>query len=107
MTRSRRLILLVALVAFAAACGSDGDDSGDAAEVETSLEAQLEAAEGGGVVQLDGDVPRRVTCEKDARRKNGWRCRVTTTGNRTIVCIVKTNPDDSKVEQRVCAPADY
>ena len=103
----RYVVLLIAVLAATSGCGSDDANSRDSAAVEQSLKAQLATGKGGGVVELDGDLPRRVTCEKDEERENGWRCRVTTTGKRTILCVVKTDPETAKVETRTCAPIDY
>jgi hypothetical protein len=106
----RGAFAIAALVALLAGCGgSDGDDSTatmSASEVEASVKAQL--ANGGqpGVVNLDTDKPKRVTCTKDAASANGWRCTVETVSGRSMLCIVQPQSGAKVPATPVCGPTD-
>jgi hypothetical protein len=95
---------LVAALVLAAGCGSDDDETTSSArDVEQSLKTELAAGDS-GVVDL-GDPPKLVRCEKDANRKNGWRCTVTPTTGKNILCLVDVDKDGKPVKT-VCGPVD-
>ncbi|HEX2292731.1 MAG TPA: hypothetical protein VHH55_05415 [Gaiellaceae bacterium] len=91
----------VLFVAVAAACGSDDGASAD--DVERALNADL-AGGGDRVVDLGTDPPKQVECRKDDG--STWRCRVTATSGKNIVCIVEADPDSGRTVRRMCAPMD-
>jgi len=102
--RALALPLFAALV-LAAGCGSDKDETTSSArDVEQSLKTELAAGGSGRVVDL-GVPPKLVRCEKDANRRNGWRCTVTPTTGKNILCLVDVDKDGKPVKT-VCGPVD-
>jgi hypothetical protein len=96
---------VLAAVLLAAGCGSDGDKTTPSAgDVEQSLKTQLAAGGSGRVVDL-GVPPKLVRCEKDANRGNGWRCTVTPTTGKNVLCLVDVDKDGKPVKT-VCGPVD-
>jgi hypothetical protein len=90
----RARLVAVGLCALAlAACGSDDKTATTpttattqtASQVEAQVKAQLEQGGAGGVVDLDGDPPKIVTCQKQG---GGWSCKVKTTKGRSMLCLV-------------------
>jgi hypothetical protein len=106
----RGVFATAVLVALLAGCGgSDGDDSTattSASEVEASVKAQLAKGGGTGVVNLDTDKPKRVTCTKDASKASGWRCTVETVSGRSMLCILQARSGVKVPAAPVCGPVD-
>ncbi len=105
----RGVFAIAALVVLLTGCGSDGDDSTattSASEVEASVKAQLAQGGGTGVVNLDNDKPKRVTCTKDASSPNGWRCTVETVSGRSMLCIVQPRSGKKVPPRPLCGPID-
>jgi hypothetical protein len=106
-------VLLIALLALASGCGSDGDegtgptDAGvTAAEIESALMTRL-ASGGSGVVHLDNEPPKQVTCVKDADSPSGWRCTVTPAkGPESYLCFVEIDPQTKQVTKTSCGRID-
>jgi hypothetical protein len=89
MTLSRGLALaLLAVLLAAAGCGwSEHKAQPSATEVEQSVKDQLSTEGQGRVVDL-GEAPRLVQRKKHANRQNGWRCTVTATTGKNVLCLV-------------------
>jgi hypothetical protein len=105
-------VLLVAALVLTAGCGSDDEGSGttaetvSAGEVETALEAELSQG-GSGIVQLETDEPKQITCEKDAGAPSGWRCTVTPSkGEESYLCLVEVDPQTKRTTKTTCARID-
>jgi hypothetical protein len=95
----------LAAVLLAAGCGSDDAKTTlSPGDVEQSLKTQLAAGGSGGVVDL-GAPPKVVVCKKDANRRNGWRCAVTPTTGKNVLCLVDVDKDGKPVKT-VCGPVD-
>jgi hypothetical protein len=107
--------LLIAVLALTAACGSDGDESigttlatgtVSAADAETALKTELSQG-GSGIVQLETDTPKQVTCEKDAGSRSGWRCTVTPSkSGESYLCMVEVDPQTKRTTKTTCARID-
>jgi hypothetical protein len=109
-----RAALLVALVLLAAACGSDDEgtatatttESLSAADVESALQTQLSQA-GSGVVHLETDRPKQVTCVKDSGSPSGWRCTVTPSkGSESYLCMIEIDPLTMQITKSTCGRID-
>jgi hypothetical protein len=103
---SRGLVLaLLAILLAAPGCGSNEDEAQPSAtDVEQTVKDQLSTEGQGRVVDL-GEPPRLVRCEKDANRQNGWRCTVTPTTGRNVLCLVDVDRAGKPVKT-VCGPID-
>jgi hypothetical protein len=101
---------LAVVVALLVGCGSGSDESTStvsSGEVERSLLAGLSADGGsGGIVDLGTDPPKLVTCVKDGGRKNGWRCTVTPTTGKNVLCLVEVDPQTKKARKTTCTRID-
>jgi hypothetical protein len=109
-----RAALFLALVVLAAGCGSDDEgtatattaESLTAGEVESALQTQLSQG-GSGVVRLETDTPKQVTCVKDAGSPSGWRCTVTPSkGGESYLCMVEIDPRTKQITKSTCARID-
>jgi hypothetical protein len=104
------LAALAVVVALLVGCGSGSDESTStvsSGEVERSLLAGLSADGGsGGIVDLGTDPPKLVRCVKDGGRKNGWRCTVTPTTGKNVLCLVEVDPQTKKAERTTCTRID-
>ena len=109
-----RAALFLALVVLAAGCGSDDEgtatattaESLTAGEVESALQTQLSQG-GSGIVRLESDTPKQVTCVKDAGSASGWRCTVTPSkGAESYLCIVEIDPQTKQITRSTCARID-
>ncbi len=108
-----RAALLVALAVLAASCGSGDEGTATStseaispAEVESALRTQLSQG-GSGVVQLESDTPKQVTCVKDAGSPSGWRCTVTPSkGPESYLCMVEIDPQTKQITKSTCARID-
>ena len=107
-----RTALFVALVVLAAGCGSDDEgaattaENASAGEVESALRTQLSQG-GSGVVRLETDRPKQVTCVKDAGLPSGWRCTVTPSkGPESYLCMVEIDPQTKQITKSTCARID-
>lgn len=109
-----RAALLVALVVLAAGCGSDDEGTAretpaenlSAGEVESALTTQLSQG-GSGVVLLETDRPKQVTCVKDAGSPSGWRCTVTPSkGPQSYLCMVEIDPQTKQITKSTCGRID-
>jgi hypothetical protein len=102
--RGLALALLAVLIA-APGCGSNGDEAQPSAtDVEQTVKDQLSTEGQGRVVDL-GEPPRLVRCTKDANRQNGWRCTVTPTTGKNVLCLVDVDRAGNPVKT-VCGPID-
>jgi hypothetical protein len=102
--RGLALALLAVLLA-ASGCGSNEDNAQpSASDVEQTVKNQLSTEGQGRVVDL-GEPPRLVRCEKDAKRQNGWRCTVTPTTGKNVLCLVDVDRAGKPVKT-VCGPID-
>ena len=102
--RGLALALLAVLLA-ASGCGSNEDNAQpSASDVEQTVKNQLSTEGQGRVVDL-GEPPRLVRCEKDANRQNGWRCTVTPTTGKNVLCLVDVDRAGKPVKT-VCGPID-
>ncbi len=118
------LALVVAFGLTGIACGSDDDGAADAGSTTTGspyattpradtpfsasdVEKAVAAdAQGGGVVDLDGDSPKSVSCEKDDTPIR-WRCSIgLSEGGRTMLCVVTVDETTRTITERSCAPVD-
>jgi hypothetical protein len=108
-----RAALFVALVVLAAGCGTDDEgaatattESLSAADVESALQTQLSQG-GSGVVHLETDRPKRVTCVKDSGSPSGWRCTVTPSkGSESYLCMIEIDPKTKQVTKSSCGRID-
>jgi hypothetical protein len=109
-----RAALLVALVVLAAGCGSDDEGTAtattaetlSAGEVESALTTQLSQG-GSGVVHLETDRPKQVTCVKDAGSPSGWRCTVTPAkGPESYLCMIEIDPQSKQITKSSCGRID-
>jgi hypothetical protein len=107
-----RVVLLIALFALASGCGSDEDEGGDttagvsAAEAESALMTRLSSG-GSGVVELDVEPPKQVSCVKDADSPSGWRCAVTpANGPESYLCLIEIDPQTKQVTKTTCGQID-
>jgi hypothetical protein len=108
-----RTALLIALLALASACGSDEDEGASttaagvtAAEVESTLMARLSSG-GSGVVELDAEPPKQVTCVKDADLPSAWRCTVApANGPESYLCLTEIDPQTKQVTKSTCGRID-
>ena len=97
--------VLLAILLLAASCGSDGDRAQPSAtDVEQSVKDQLSTEDQGRVVDL-GAPPKLVRCEKAANRQDGWRCTVTPTTGKNVLCLVDVDQAGKPVKT-VCGPID-
>ena len=110
-----RTALILALVVLAAGCGSDDEGTATAgssetispAEVESALQTELTQGGGSGVVHLETDRPKQVTCVKDAGSPSGWRCTVTPSkGPESYLCMVEIDPQTKQIAKSTCARID-
>ena len=110
-----RAAFLVALVVLAAGCGADDEgtatttasESVSPGEVEGALETELAEGGGSGVVRLETDRPKQVTCVKDAGLPSGWRCTVTPSkGPESYLCMVEIDPQTKQITKSTCARID-
>jgi hypothetical protein len=98
-------LALLAVVLFATGCGSNEDRAEpSASDVERSVKDQLPTEGQGRVVDL-GVPPKLVRCEKDANRQGGWRCTVTPTTGKNVLCLVDVDKAGNPVKT-VCGPID-
>jgi hypothetical protein len=109
-----RAALLIAVLALLSACGSDGDNAAgttttaatptvSAGDAKSALETELSQGGGGGIVHHDTDVPKQITCQKDAAAKSGWRCRVTPSGSgESYLCMVEVDPQTKRATKTTC-----
>jgi hypothetical protein len=98
-------LALLAVVLFATGCGSNEDRAEpSASDVERSVKDQLPTEGQGRVVDL-GVPPKLVRCEKDANRQGGWRCTVTPTTGKNVLCLVDVDNAGNPVKT-VCGPID-
>jgi hypothetical protein len=105
-------VLWLAGLVLAAGCGSDDESTANpattvvsAGEVETALEAQL--AQGGtGIVHLETDQPKQITCVKDAGKPSGWRCTVKPSKGESYVCFVEVDPKTKQTTKVTCGRID-
>jgi hypothetical protein len=98
-------LALLAVVLFATGCGSNEEKAQpSAADVEQSVKDQLSTEGEGRVVDL-GVPPKLVRCEKDANRQAGWRCTVTPTTGKNVLCLVDVDNAGNPVKT-VCGPID-
>jgi hypothetical protein len=98
-------LVLTAFLLAAAGCGwSEHKATPSATDVEQSVKDQL-ATEGQGRVVDLGEAPRRVRCKRDANRQNGWRCTVTPTTGKNVLCLVDVDMAGKPVKT-VCGPID-
>lgn len=105
-----RAALLIALIAIAAGCGSDGDEpagtEATAAEVESAVKSHLSQG-GSGIVRLDDEQPKQITCVKDAGSPAGWRCTVTPSkGGESYLCLVEVDPQTKRTTKITCGQID-
>jgi hypothetical protein len=105
-----RAALLIALVAIAAGCGSDDDEAAGteatAVEVESAVKSHLSQG-GSGIVRLEDEQPKQITCVKDAGSASGWRCTVTLSkGAESYLCIVEVDPQTKQTTKVTCARID-
>jgi hypothetical protein len=81
-------LALLAVMLAAGGCGwSEHKAQPSATEVEQSVKDQLSTEGQGRVVDLR-EAPRLVQCKKHANRQNGWRCTVTATTGKNVLCLV-------------------
>jgi len=74
-----------------------------ASEVEKAVAAD---AQGGGVVDLDGNAPKSVSCEK-GDTPISWRCSIGLSGGgRTVLCVVTVDETTRTITKRSCGPVD-
>jgi hypothetical protein len=108
-----RAALLILLLALASGCGSDEDEGAGtttagvtAADVESALMTRLSSG-ASGIVRLDDDPPKQVTCVKDADSPSGWRCTVTPAkGQESHLCLIEVDPQTKQVTKTTCARID-
>jgi hypothetical protein len=108
-----RAALLLALLALASGCGSDEDEGAGTtpagvtvAEAESALMTRLSSG-GSGVVELDVEPPKQLTCVKDADSPSGWRCTVTpANGSKSYLCFIEVDPQTKQVTKTTCARID-
>ena len=99
MTVLRGLALaLTAVGLVATGCGSNDRAQPSASDVERSVKDQLSTEGQGRVVDL-GVQP------KDAIRQGGWRCTVTPTTGKNVLCLVDVDKAGKPVKT-VCGPVD-
>jgi hypothetical protein len=97
---------VLAFLLLVPGCGSDDDKTPPSAtEVEQSLKIELSTGGGGGRVVDLGMPPKLVRCEKDANQRNGWRCTVTPTTGKNVLCLVDVDQAGKPVKT-VCGPVD-
>jgi hypothetical protein len=101
--------LCFVLIALAAGCGS-GDDEDTApassANVESALQTHLSQG-GSGIVQLEAEQPKQITCVKDADSPSGWRCTVTPAkGQESYLCLVEVDPQTKQTTKVSCGRID-
>ena len=97
--------MLLAVLLLAAACGSNGNEGPpSASDVEQSVKNQISTGDQGRVVDL-GMPPKLVRCRKDGNRQNGWRCTVTPTTGKNVLCLVDVDKAGRPVKT-VCGPID-
>jgi hypothetical protein len=98
-------VALLAVVLFATGCGSNEEKAQPSAtDVEQSVKDQLSTEGEGRVVDL-GVPPKLVRCKKDANRQDGWRCTVTPTTGKNVLCLVDVDNAGNPVKT-VCGPID-
>jgi hypothetical protein len=98
-------LALLAVMLAAGGCGwSEHKAQPSATEVEQSVKDQLSTEGQRRVVDL-GEPPRLVQCKKDANRQNGWRCTVTPTTGKNVLCFVDVDKAGKPVKT-VCGPID-
>lgn len=98
-------LALTAVVLFATGCGSNEEKAQPSAtDVEQSVKDQLSTEGEGRVVDL-GVPPKLVRCKKDANRQDGWRCTVTPTTGKNVLCLVDVDNAGNPVKT-VCGPID-
>ena len=98
-------LALTAVGLVATGCGSNDEKAQPSAtDVEQSVKDQLSTEGQGRVVDL-GVPPKLVRCEKDANRQDGWRCTVTPTTGKNVLCLVDVDKAGNPVKT-VCGPVD-
>jgi hypothetical protein len=107
-----RAALLIALLTLLTGCGSDGDEGAattatlSSGDVESAVRTELSQG-GSGIVELDNDPPKQVTCRKDAGTASGWRCTVTPSkSGEDYLCLVEVDPQTKRTTQTTCARID-
>jgi hypothetical protein len=97
---------------LAAGCGSDDErtattpETVSAGDVESALERELGQG-GSGIVNLDNEPPKVISCVKDAGTPSGWRCTVTPSkGQESYLCIVEVDPQTGQTTKKTCARID-
>ena len=109
-----RAALMLALVVLAAGCGSDDEGTATATTAETLTAGEVESAvqtqlsqSGSGVVQLETDRPKLVSCVKDSGSSSGWRCTVTPSkGPESYLCMVEIDPQTKQITKSSCGRID-
>ena len=115
---------IAALALTTAACGSDDEGAAGSGSTTTSdpyvttsgadtpfsaddvEEAVAADAQAGGVVDLDGNSPKSISCEKGDSPVS-WRCRIAPSeGGRTVVCVVTVDETTRTVTKRSCGAVD-
>ena len=116
--------MLAAVALATAACGSDEDGSAgsgsvpretphvttsgadtpfSADDVEEAFAAEFQT---GRAVDLDGNSPKSISCEK-GKSPVLWRCVLAPAkGGRTVVCVVTVDETTRTVSKRSCGPLD-
>jgi hypothetical protein len=65
------------------------------------------SAGGSGIVELENEPPKQVTCMKDAGSPPGWRCTVTPSkGTESYICMVEVDPQTKQTTKVTCARID-
>jgi hypothetical protein len=102
----RFAVPVLAFLLLVSGCGSNGEKTTPSAnEVEQSVKTELSTGgDSGRVVDL-GAPPKLVRCEREADRRNGWRCTVTPTTGKNVLCLVDVDKDGKPVKT-VCGPVD-
>ncbi len=116
--------MLAAVALATAACGSDEDNSAGSGSVPTETtyvspsgtetpfsaddveEAFAAEVQTGRAVDLEGNSPKSISCEK-GKGPVLWRCLLAPAkGGRTVLCVVTVDETTRKVSKRSCGPVD-
>ena len=98
-------LALLAILLLASGCGSNEEKTQPSAnDLEQSVKDQLSTEGQGRVVDL-GVPPKLVRCAKDENRQGGWRCTVTPTTGKNVLCLVDVDKAGKPVKT-VCGPID-
>jgi hypothetical protein len=106
-------VLLIAAVVLPAGCASDDEGTAttpetvSAGDVESALDRELGQG-GSGIVDLDDEPPKAISCVKDAAgTPSGWRCTVTPSkGQESYFCDVEVDPQTGQTTKKTCARID-